>query len=310
MNTKFEKEAYKQLYNNSVLFLKDGIERLVNKDNGEDDYIERNLLTLTCISFQISLELAIKSLIIERSGIRQVVTKKQQNLTDSEIEKLFKDNELKTLDFDVQKNFVKSKNFIGDLTKDDFKTIDEFQTYRNRIVHFSYKFYEGDLFDLKYDLIYYMIRIIFKVLQSKRHQDERPSEFLEYTLGDELHKKLIHYTPYVYAMQRLATENSRRVFDCIVCNNRTYSQDEDYCYCCNFLGEDYNMIDCDYCKEKRCVIYDNLNIHLNQNEMKGLCLNCGEDGIIYQCPKCELAYNLETNIGNVKLCNNDMCIYE
>lgn len=111
-------------------------------------------------------------------------------------------------------------------------------------------------------------------------------------------------------MQRLATENSRRVFDCIVCNNRTYSQDEDYCYCCNFLGEDYNMIDCDYCKEKRCVIYDNLNIHLNQNEMKGLCLNCGEDGIIYQCPKCELAYNLETNIGNVKLCNNDMCIYE
>ena len=90
MNTKFEKEAYKQLYNNSVLFLKDGIERLVNKDNGEDDYIERNLLTLTCTSFQISLELAIKSLIIERSGIRQVVTKKQQNLTDSEIEKLFK----------------------------------------------------------------------------------------------------------------------------------------------------------------------------------------------------------------------------
>lgn len=130
MNTTFEKEAYKQLYDNSVLFLKDGIERLVNKDNGNDDYIEHDLLTLTCTSFQISLELAIKSLIIEREGIRKVINKKQQNLTDDKIEELFKNNELKTLDFDVQKNFVKSKNFIEDLSKEDFDTIDEFQTYR------------------------------------------------------------------------------------------------------------------------------------------------------------------------------------
>jgi hypothetical protein len=310
MDTTFEKEAYKQLYDNSVLFLKDGIERLVNKDNGDDDYIEHDLLTLTCASFQISLELAIKSLIIEREGIRKVINKKQQNLTDDEIEELFKNNELKTLDFDVQKNFVKSKNFIEDLSKEDFNTIDEFQTYRNRIVHFSYKFYEGDLFDLKYDLIYYLIRIIFKALQSKRHQDEKPSEFLQFTLGDELHKKIISYTPYIQAMQRLAKENSRKVFDCIICNNRTYSQDEDYCYCCNFFGEFYNMIDCDFCKEKRCVIYDNLNIHLNRNEAKGLCLNCGEDAIIYQCPKCEFAYNIETNIENWRLCNDTRCANE
>lgn len=310
MNTIFEKEAYKQLYNNSVLFLKDGIERLVNEDNGDDDYINYDLLTLTCASFQISLELAIKSLIIERAGIRKIINKKQQNLTDSEIEKLFKSNDLKTLDFDIQKNFIKSKNFIEDLTKEDFDTIDEFQTYRNRIVHFSYNFYDGDLFDLKYDLIYYLIRVIFKVLQSKRHQDEKPSEFLEHTLGDKLHKKIISYTPYIYAMKRLAEEYSSKVFDCIVCNNRTYSQDEDYCYCCNFLGESYNMIDCDYCKEKRCVIYDNLNIHLNQNEARGLCLNCGEDGIIYQCPKCESTYNMETNMGNGRLCDNTRCANE
>lgn len=310
MNTEYEKEAYLQLHNNAVLFLKDGIERLVNKDNGDSDFIEHDLLTLTCASFQISLELAIKSLIIEREGIRMIISKNQQCLADEEIEKLFKENKLKTLDFDIQKNFIKSRNFIEDLSRDDFQTIDEFQTYRNRIVHFSYKFYDGDLFDLKYDLIYYLIRIIFKVLQSKKHQDEKPSEFLEYTLGDKLHKKLIQYTPYVYAMKRLAAENSRKVFDCIVCNNRTYSQDEDYCYCCNFIGEPYNMIDCDYCEEKRCVIYDNLNIALNRNEARGLCLNCGEDAIIYQCPECELAYNMETNIGNLKKCNNLRCANE
>ncbi len=226
MTTDFEKEAYKQLYDNAIVFLKDGIERLVNKDNGDDDYIEHDLLTLTCSSFQISLELAIKALIIERTGIGSILNKRQQILSDDEIEELFKENKLKTLDFDMQKNFIKTRNFIQDLDKDDFETIDEFQVYRNRIVHFSYKFYEGDLFDLKYDIIYYLIHIIFKVLLSDRHQDEKPSEFLQYRLGEDLHRKLINYSPYIYAMERLAKENSYMVFKCIVCNNRTLSQDE------------------------------------------------------------------------------------
>lgn len=302
MNTEFEKEAYKRLIDNSIVFLKDGIERLVNKDKGDDDYIEHDLLTLTCTSFQISLELAIKGLIIERAGIRSILNNKQSELSDDEIENLFKNNDLKTLDFDAQKNFIKSKNYISDLSKEEFKTIDEFQIYRNRIVHFSFKFYEGDLFDLKYDIIYYLIHIIFKVLLSDRHQDRKPSEFLEYTLGKDLHKKLIHYPPYVYAMERLAKENSNKVFNCIVCNNRTLSQEEDYCYCCNFMSDAFTMINCDYCKEKRSVLYDNLNIQLNGSMIKGLCLNCDEDGIIYECPDCGLAYNIETSDRNKCIC--------
>ncbi len=308
MSIDFEKEVYKMLYNNSIVFLKDGIERLVNKDNGEDDFIEHDLLTLTCASFQIALELAIKALIVERAGIRSIINKKQQILSDKEIESLFQENNLKTLEFDAQKNFIKSKNFIQDLTKEEFEIIDDFQLYRNRIVHFSYKFYDGDLFDLKYDIIYYLIHIIFKVLLSKKHQDERPSEFLEYSLGSELHKKLIEYAPYIYAMERSAKDNSERVFKCIVCNNRTYSQEEEYCYCCNFLGIDFTPIDCDYCKEKKSFIYDNLNIELNNNEAKGLCLNCDNDGIVYQCPKCGFAYNMETKFDNV--CINNKCINE
>ena len=305
MNTEFEKEAYKRLIENSKVFLKDGIERLVNKDNGNDDYIEHNLLTLTCTSFQISIELAIKALIIERAGIRFILNKKQRELSDNEIEALFKDNNLKTLDFEAQKNFIKRKNYISDFSKDEFEIIDEFQVYRNRIVHFSYKFYDGDLFDLKYDIIYYLIHIIFKILLSERHQDDKPSEFLQYTLGGGLHKKLISYSPYIYAMERLAKENSNKVFRCIVCNNRTLSQDEDYCYCCNFYSLDFTMINCDYCNEKKSVIYDNLNIKLNNNEAKGLCLNCDEDGIIYECPDCENAYNIETNLRKKCDCKNN-----
>lgn len=306
MTTEFEKKVYEQLYANSIVFLKDGIERLVNNDNGDIDFIENDLLSLTCTSFQISIELAIKALIIERSGIKKIIETKYHSLTDTEIEQRFINNDLKSLEFDTQKNFIKSNNFIEDLTKDDFKTIDEFQKYRNRIVHFTYNFANSDLYDLKYDMIYYLIQIIFKILLSKKHQDEKPSEFLQFTLGAGLHKKLINYKPYVSAMERSAKENSSKVFNCIVCNNRTFSKDEDYCYCCNFLSENFTLINCDYCKEKESVIYDNLNIYLNQNTAKGLCLNCDNDGIIFECPECKKAHNIETNFE--KMCTNEKCI--
>ncbi|WP_277017320.1 hypothetical protein [Flavobacterium lindanitolerans] len=296
MTTDFEKEVYKMLYNNSIVFLKDGIERLVNKDDGEVDFIEHDLLTLTCTSFQISIELAIKALIVERTGIRNIIQENHRSLSDASIEELFKKNQLKTLDFEVQKNFIRKRKFIDDLTKDDFKTIDEFQIYRNRIVHFTYKFENGDLYDMKYDMVYYLIYIVFKILLSHKHQDEKPSEFLQYSLGGELHAKLIRYQPYIAAMKKLAAQNSLKVFNCIVCNNRTFSQDEDYCYCCNFISDVFTFIDCDYCNGKRSVIYDNLNIGNpnNFNETRGLCLNCDNDGIIYECPECGIARNIET----------------
>lgn len=306
METVFEKDVHERLFKNSISFLKDGIERLVSKDNGDDDFIEQDLLTLTCTSFQISIELAIKALIVEREGIRCIIDSKQQKLPIEEIEILFHKNKLKTLEFDGQKNFIKSKNFITDLTREDFDIIDDFQIYRNRIVHLSYKFQEGDMYDLKYDLIYYLIHIIFKILLSKSHQDEKPSEFLEYSLGREIHKKLIHYKPYVAAMEKIASTYSENVYKCIVCNNRTYSQDEEYCYCCNFIGIGFTLINCDYCNAKQSVIYDNLNIKYNNNIAKGLCLNCDSAGYIYQCPKCGLAYNMETTFG--EKCTDEKCL--
>lgn len=307
MTTEFEKKVYNQLYASSIIFLKDGIERLVNKDNGDIDVIDNDLLSLTCTSFQISIELAIKALIIERSGLKNVIEKKYHLLSEEEIELKFLNNELKSLEFEMQKNFVKKNQFIQDLTKNDYKIIDSFQKYRNRIVHFTYNFDDADLNALKHDMIYYMIQIIFKILLSKKHQDERPSEFLEYTLGRGLHKQLISYRPYVSAMEKLAKANSPVVLNCIICFNRTLSQYEEYCYCCNFLTEGFTLIDCDYCKVKKSVIYDNLNIALNDNTARGECLNCGNDGIIFECPECGKAHNIETNFDNEK-CSNEECL--
>ena len=283
---------------------------MILQDNEDSDYIEHDLLTLTCTSFQISLELAIKSLIIEKQGIRKILNRKQEELSNEEIEKLFIENEIKTLDFNAQKNLIKSKKIIYDLSKEDFRIMDEFQLYRNRIVHFLYTFKENELENFRDKIIYYIIHIILKILLYGKDSEEKPSEFIEYILGHELYKKLIKYTPYIEAMHSLVKEISfysgNEILRCVVCNNRTLIQYGKYCYCCNFDYEDFRLINCDYCEEERTVLYDNLNIKLNQNIARGLCLFCENDGVIFRCPQCEFEHNIETNVNNV--CTEEYCI--
>lgn len=301
-----EKDITTELRRNSILFLKDGIERLLSKDNGDEYFLSHNLIILTCTSFQISLELALKALAVEKSGIRSILATKQEKLSDEGIKELYLSNQIKTREFERLKNFIKSKNFIDELDQNDFDIINDFQSYRNRIVHFSFRFQEGDLYDFKYDLIYFLIHIIFKILLSDKRHDERPSEFVFSALGEAVYKNLIRYKPYIQAMERLAVQNSSKVYGCVDCTNRTYSLDDQYCYCCNFSGEQFEFIKCDYCGEQRSFIYDNLNIELNHNMIKGLCLNCWNDGIVFQCPKCGTAYNIETDISDN--CTNEKCI--
>lgn len=294
MIANFEEYTSDKLQRNAITFLKDGLNRLVSSDT-ESDVINEELLILTCTSLQISIELATKALIIKKLGFRCILNPKQRKLTDRALILHFQDNKIRTLDFDVQKNLVKSKNLIEDFSKEEFKIIEKFQQYRNKIVHFSYEFAQSDLNNIKSDIIYYFVHVIFKILSAQLKQEYKPSEFLQYVLGGSLHRQLLDYLPYVTAMKNLAQEHSAIVLKCVICNNKTLSQDDNYCYCCNFYNHDFTLIDCDYCEVKKCVIYDNLNIYLNKNEARGLCLNCDEDGIIYECPNCNKAYNMETS---------------
>ena len=283
---------------------------MIFQDDSDINYIEHDLLTLTCTSFQISLELAIKSLIIGEQGIRNILNKKQRSLSNNEIKNLFIKNNIKTLDFNAQKNFIKSKKLIDNLAKEDFNIMDNFQLYRNKIVHFSYTFKTNELETFRDKIIYYMIHIILKILLHGKNSEDKPSEFIEYILGSKLHQKLIKYPPYTQAMHSFVKEvalPSEKILRCIICNNRTLIQYGEYCYCCNFEYETLRLITCDYCKEEKTVLYDHLNITSNQNMARGLCLYCENDGVIFQCPQCESEHNIETNFHNV--CTPDNCIF-
>lgn len=304
-----EKKIKEVLEANSVIFFKSFIDRITERDNGDEDEISNELVILSVSSLQIAMELAMKAALIEHSGLYEVVFSKNdshRSKTERELLDQFENNSLKTIGFEKVKHYVRINEVISTLDEDDFLIIDDFQKYRNGMVHFAYKFSHGDYFDLKYDIIYFAINILLKVLYNK-HDDLKPSEYLEYKIGKEHYNKLRSYKPYVYAMEKLARSNSDEVFDCFFCHSHTYSKDVEYCYFCNIDYAGYQFTDCTYCHSKQTMLYDHLNLENNSYSTKGFCLVCKSDALLFACPNCEEIYNLETE-NHSKICSLQNCI--
>lgn len=66
--TTFERKIYDSLVGNSLLFFSEALKRLLDKDPHGTGQIDNNLLTLTCAELQISLELAIRATLVEKSS--------------------------------------------------------------------------------------------------------------------------------------------------------------------------------------------------------------------------------------------------
>lgn len=94
----FERKLYYTVVHNSLLFLEDGLKRLIT--DGKDDLSDT--IVLSCTSIQISLELAMRAYILRNKGLEFIIVKKQKdNNTDEEIEKLYADNRLKVIEFET-----------------------------------------------------------------------------------------------------------------------------------------------------------------------------------------------------------------
>lgn len=306
--THFEKKIYKTLINNAFLFLSETLLRLLDRDLEGSGKMDTNLLTLTCAELQISLELAIRATLVHSRGIKCILKSNQANLSESEIEDLYANNALIVTEFDKQKNFLKSQN-ISRLTKEEFKEIDRFQVYRNKIVHFSCEFTDEQLVELRNEVLYYIVHVVL-VLLADTSTGETPAEYLQSKLGLKFYKQVMAYHPYVKAMEKFAAKNANPVWTCIGCFHRTYSPKDDYCYICGYETlAGYRRVDCGACGTKDSVIYDDWNIHNpgNHHFMHGKCLNCEEDTEVFECPVCGEAHDLSKNFER-EYCTPDHCV--
>lgn len=116
MMSDFERNIFEAVTDNSFLFLKEALGRLLERDSGYQE-IENGLLTLTCAELQIALELAVRATIIRKVGIAGVLKDDQKKFSEEEILKHYENKTLKVEDFDKLKNYLKKNNATSLLKK-------------------------------------------------------------------------------------------------------------------------------------------------------------------------------------------------
>ena len=289
---------------NSFVFLNKAIHELCSHDDSDDNPLEMDTAILSVSLIQIACELILIAYVVKMDGIRSILNTKDCQKTDGEIENLFESNDLQTKIFNVLKSEVQDRHQL--FNDDALYRIESFQKIRNKLVHLHCNLYEGDRYDLKHELIYYIVHVIVPVLS---HDNDSCFESMavESSLDKKAFAKLISFPPYVEEMQKLAEQASTDVYKCIHCGHRTFAKELDVCFACNYDYSDQEFANCDRCKKRNSIIFDHLNIEFNHNEARGLCPNCDEDDIIYKCPICEETYAVEASCG-IDICYHDHCI--
>jgi hypothetical protein len=285
---------------NSWLFLRKAIKELISHDDSTDAILHKDKAIMAISLIQMSFELSLVAYFIETDGIKGIVKGSDTSLTEKELLVKYENNELVTKSFNSLKKIAIERGSL--FNKDSEYFIDTFQKIRNKLVHLSYEFDDGDLYDFKYDLTYFIVKVIIPILAN---EDINPSEAIAINIESTDFLKLIHFPPYTYEMHKVAKENSYNVYPCVHCNNDSLAVDfgEEYCYsCCEDLSQ-AGFIDCPYCNSKRSMIYDALNIDCqNDRTLKAVCLKCEEDELVYVCKECESEVALEVNIGLGRCC--------
>lgn len=267
------------------MFLKRAIKEIIATPG---DYLPHEQAVVSCIFIQMAIELGFKAYLIKDKSLTIILQQKHIGKPMQEVFDSFVKGELKTKGFEELKRMIIADDQLFDDVGIGY--INDFQRYRNQAVHLQLQLVEGDLFDLKYDLVYMLVHVIIPTLTKIDLDYESPSDFYKEHLDKEDFKTLIKFRPYVYEMEKVAAQHSKLVYHCIECDEKTYSVDNEICYCCNLQFFDAGeYVNCISCKAPKSVIFDHNNIAINSNIMNGLCLNCGERPEVFKCPDCGVA---------------------
>lgn len=307
MATNFTQQIYYQIVHNAMLYLRVGVENLLEdhpksmKDN----------MVLACSSIQIALELSMRAFLLRSNGWDSILDRKQQGrYTEVQLESLYTTLQLKVIEFDSMKKQLKGKGVIS-LEKEDFENIDRFQTLRNKLVHMCCDIKDDECEQLKNDLLYYVVRIVIFML-CDGDSETRPYEQLEEMFGSDFCNRLTNDPDYKKAIEKLAAMRAANVGYCPICDGCTYDIDKDFCYMCNFNNDidEMGRTDCRQCGKKNSVIYDRLNIHNpgNGHSMPGLCQCCEERPYIFECPICGQTHWRYWECDDASTCKDGHCV--
>lgn len=278
------------LFQNAIMFLNEAV-GFINSG-----VKERRNMVLAIVNIQLAVELFMKSSIVDFYGIRKVLIENQAKMEDSEIESLFRENRLKVREYESLKNFLKSDqsdHIRYNFEKDQYQYMERFHHYRGQILHSSYIFSDQEREEMEKDLLYVLMHIIGVMMHDS--MDEEHAKFVQQYLVDNEYSKLMENPIYNQELQIFLENNYGKLYTCPICGTKTVTP---YRYCARCLtdfdlsNDIYAFVKCGWCGEEM-VICDAANIEINHNMIRGLCLNCDNDTMVYKCPKCHDFVNME-----------------
>jgi|LGOV01.1.fsa_nt_gb hypothetical protein len=297
----FEVEFSEILFQNSIRFIDAGI-GFINK--GLDNY---TCTVQAIVNIQLAMELALKSSIVSDYGIRTILKSSQNQMPNQEIEELFQNNRLKTREYNDIKNFAKSNSCCYDFDKKEYKCMENFQRIRNGILHSSYIFSDEETEHIEKDIYYTLIHILGVLMSEDASLENRT--FMQEYLNHHEYSKLLNNPKYVKELYRFLENEYDKLYICPYCSTSTMTPEHKCVVCFGIFkgSSSYAYVDCGYCGE-HMVICDAANIENNNNMIRGLCMNCREDTIVYKCNKCGEFINLESF--DFEECREDHCKYD
>ncbi|MBW8130573.1 MULTISPECIES: hypothetical protein [Pseudomonas] len=279
------KEIADKIRQNSRIFLRNAVKELISHDDSNDDGLSQEVAVVACVFIQMSFELALLAYLVEREGIRAVVKVQDEKLTEEKLLSKFKNNKLSTKTFNELAKYASDKNLY--LREEDSGTVEGFQRKRNKLVHLNYDFNQDELYELKYDLVYFLVYLVIPILSK---EEARPSTAIASCLNKSDFAKLIKFPPYATEMRERAKNFSKDVYKCFECGNESLAASDygnEHCFSCNQYFSHVGFTDCARCKSRNSIIYDKLNIkYQSDRSLKGKCLKCGDDDLIYSCESC------------------------
>jgi hypothetical protein len=283
--SKIERDIQSSVRENCILFLRRSASEILLHDDTRDAPFTRETATMVTVLTQMALELAVIGYLIKHEGLRSVL-QNGDKLSDDDIKSQWRDNTLRTNIFENNKKLIRGKHSYA---FDCFEgVVDEFQTYRNKIMHIFYKFSDRDMYKVKYDSLYIVMNIIIHLLEESDYAwPETASAILSSEIVDSLSQNI----PYKNYVKNIAKEYSSLVLKCVMCNNEAYSNTEGRCFFCGYEHPTRDLVKCKKCG-CNAVIYDVLNIDINES-LPSLCLKCGNKSRVFKCPECKCVYTYD-----------------
>lgn len=292
--SELKENVFDALIRNAATFLNCSIQAINQSLN------KRNNKIIAIVNLQMALELAMKAKIVENYGVGCIIQNLAEGTSDAEIQEKYENNDLRVKEFESVKNFLKSKHMF-DFEKTEYKYMDRFQLYRNKLVHFNYNFLEEENEQIEHDIFYILVYLLGAIMSDALHGDT-PTYMQEY-IDMAQYELLMQNRSYTDFLDAFISDAYGNPYYCPICSKRLLTPSKKCLGCLTDISahtKAFGYIDCKICGAESAVVYDSLNIANNNGVLRGMCVNCQSDTIVYQCPRCGQAYDLEGFGNNCK----------